>query len=129
MYIMSYKKPRHKSMRVTLNAVPRAHHGGTDVSVNLKLWDLESTLRCTPTGYRKNPHRLLNKEPGNYSDVINTYLDWSFQDLVLGHNDGMTGDDIAGEWLLSTTYTRHLWGRAWLMLPVSVRSKYKLVGG
>ena len=78
---------------------------------------------------RKNPHRLLNKEPGNYSDVINTYLDWSFQDLVLGHNDGMTGDDIAGEWLLSTTYTRHLWGRAWLMLPVTVRAKYKQVGG
>lgn len=69
---------------------------------------------------RKAPHRLINLV--SYSDIVNTHLDWAFQDLALN------GDDMASEWLLDHR-DKHLWGRAWLALPVSVRSKYKSVGG
>ena len=68
---------------------------------------------------RKAPYRLINLV--SYSDIVNTHLDWAFQDLALN------GDDMASEWLLDKD--RRLWGRAWLALPVSVRSKYKWVGG
>jgi len=71
--------------------------------------------------------RLVNIEPGNYSDIVNTHLDWAFQDLVCGMRDRTIGDDLASEWLLDKY--RQLWGRAWLALPVSIRSKYKSVGG
>ena len=71
--------------------------------------------------------RLVHIEPGNYQDIVNIHLDWAFQDLVRGYRDRTAGDDLASEWLLDKY--RHLWGRAWLALPISVRSKYKQVGG
>ncbi len=71
--------------------------------------------------------RLRNRDPGNYRDIVNIHLDWAFHDLVKGYRDGTAGDDMAGEWLLDKH--RNLWGRAWLMLPVTVRAKYKQVGG
>ena len=90
---------------------------------------IEAYASLVPEKYKLNKKWacLVNKEEGNYSDSINTYLDWAFQDLVLGYRDGTTGDDMAGEWLLDKH--RHLWGRAWLMLPVTVRAKYKQGGG